>query len=266
MTGALGLLGAPRQRSASNLSVARQARPSGSVMKITLLSLSSPLGLRLRTSRTPPCPRTRSVYGRVALLAVFGRVDGQTDGQTGRQASTLSVRDGLPLSDRLEDRRRVAHNEKAAKVNLAGPWFWLVVDVECRRRCRRGVRFGSCVPTHRSHPSPLASGPAAPTPRATLLPCAVVLVLIRQIWCWCTCSCSHCTKYTTAHRVREHRVPILPHPTNNKSPPLPSCPRAQPHSGNTPNLIACWFGQRPAPADNAIGLRWIATRSNTSTL
>lgn len=57
--------------------------------------------------------------------------------------------------------------------------FWLDVDDERRRRCRRGVRFGSCVPMHRSHPSPLVSGPAAPTPRATLLPCAVVLVLIR---------------------------------------------------------------------------------------
>lgn len=43
MTGVLGGLGAPRQRSASNLSVARQARPSGSVMKITLLGLSSVL-------------------------------------------------------------------------------------------------------------------------------------------------------------------------------------------------------------------------------
>lgn len=37
MTGALVFLGAPRQRSASNLSVASQARPSGSVIKATHL-------------------------------------------------------------------------------------------------------------------------------------------------------------------------------------------------------------------------------------
>lgn len=60
MTGVLGGLGAPRQRSASNLSVARQARPSGSVMKN-------------HSTRLVQCPafwavlslRTRSVYGSV---------------------------------------------------------------------------------------------------------------------------------------------------------------------------------------------------------
>lgn len=71
MTGALGFLGAPRERSASNLSVARQARPSGSVMKITLLGLSSSLGLRLRIPHASACVLVLHTADRVVWLYMY---------------------------------------------------------------------------------------------------------------------------------------------------------------------------------------------------
>lgn len=192
--------------------------------------------------------------------------------QTGRWASALSVRDGLPLSDRLDDRRRVAQNEKAAKVNLAGPWFL----AGRRRRTQAQMQTRGAVWQLRPD-APIAPQPVglwagrpnsscnacnAPALRCRLGVDSPDLVLVQLL-------------VLTLHKVQsteqstEHRVPILPHPTNNKSPPLPPCPRAQaqaqPHSGNTPILIACWFDQRPAPADIAIGLRWMATRSTNFT-
>lgn len=89
MTGVLGLLGAPRQRSASNLSVARQARPSGSVMKITLISLPSRPAVSQPCALGPwslvlgpgpdhcvsPCPYSScvlpSAYGSVGIACIW---------------------------------------------------------------------------------------------------------------------------------------------------------------------------------------------------
>lgn len=137
MTGALGFLGAPRQRSASNLSLARQARPSGSVIKTTLLALSSSLasslGLRLRIPYASACALVLYAADRVALLHMY-------IWWTGRLRRRLCAM-VCPPSDRLEDRHRVAHNEKAAKVNLAG----LLVLAGRRRRTQTQMQTRGAV-------------------------------------------------------------------------------------------------------------------------
>lgn len=227
MTGALGLLGAPRQRSAGNLSVARQARPSGSVMKITLLSLFqlagpcvlSPypaygsVGLRIwqtREVRLGPCLCAMGLPRRLVLPLV-------------RCLTNLRIVAALPIT-----RRR-------PKSIWPGFGSCLVVAFECKCKTQiadAGCGFGSRVPTHRSHQpvgrcagrsnsSTLCNAPGLGChPGIDSPDLALVQLLVLT---------SHKVQYST-----EHKVP------NPATPPESPAPRPGPRSSHidaTPTIL-----------------------------
>lgn len=222
MTGALGFLGAPRQRSASNLSL---ARPPGPPLWIRDQNHSTRL---VQLPGQPPGPASpHSVRLRLRTRSVRGR-------QGGIAAHVYSVlRRRLcamvcPPSDRLEDRHRVAHNEKAAKVNLAGLLVLVLVLVLAGRRRRTQTQTQTQMQTRGAvwqlrpdapiAPARWSLGPAAPTPlcNASALRCrpgvdSPDLVLVQLL-------------VLTLHKVQSTRLSILPHSTNNNPHPLPPGP------------------------------------------
>lgn len=218
MTGALGLLGAPRQRSAGNLSVARQARPSGSVMKITLLSCSSLLG-------PASCVLSPySVYGRVGL-----RIWQTREVRLGRCLCAMVCRGVFfsPIVRCLTNLRIVAAlpiTRRRPKSIWPGLGFCLVVAFECKCKTQiadAGCGFGSCVPTHRSHQpvgrcagrsnsSTLCNAPALGCHSGIDSPDLVLVQLLVLT--------SHKVQYSTGHKVpnlatpHQSLVPLGPGP------------------------------------------------------
>lgn len=132
------------------------------------------------------------------------------------------MRDGLPssllpraLSDRLEDRRRVAHNEKAAGQSQSGPALGFCLDVDVERKTQMQTRGAvwQLRPDAPIAPARLVSSSLGRPlqqlqhPCATLLPSGVVQVLIRQI----LVLVQRCS-YFTLHKIQEHKVPQLATP------------------------------------------------------
>lgn len=223
MTGALGLLGAPRQRSASNLSVARQARPSGSVMKITLLSCSSLLGLRLPPySRTPPahsfCIRQRGI---IPLYLV-----GREAGRLRRCLCTIGLPQHLLFSlvRCLTNLRIVAAlpiTRRRPKSIWPGSGLVWTSPSNARRRCRRGVRFWQLRP----------DAPIAPARWSLRRP-------LQQQHTLCNAPAPGCHHRIDSPDLVLVQLLVL---TSHQGPR----PKDQPHTRNTTYFVACWFAQRP---------------------